>query len=511
MTKQKFISFILLKLFLFVFSSTTYTQTYFNKEFRNNITYQTLGSSINDIADTNGYMVIANIPTTMNTSLYLIKLDKYGDTVWTKIFGNNLLLEYASLGKMINIGDTNFVFVGTTFTDSLTQTADSSKISFCKVDLDGNILERKYYGDNNKLSYGNDVQQTSDGGFIITGWTTGWGNTIVNSSYLLKVDALGNEQWHKIYGGGSSTNQREAFSVDLTDDNGYIFSGSFYQGLATRQDINVIKTDSLGNVIWNKIYGTVEDDGYGYITKYGTTDDYILVSAIDIAPGNILDDFQAYIARIKGTDGGIVWADTFGIINNSNNDGFVSNVIILGNGDIIGIGSTHFPSSGGGLDTWLVKYGGNGNRLWQRTFNKYGGNNQHYFWDVQPTFDKGFIICGDLTNLSLSEKNLWVLKLDSMGCEIANCSVGVYESPQPPNGEFFVYPNPTNGIVTIQYNATTFTNSTFKLFDVMGKEMLNKKIESNHTQLDVGQYPKGIYFYQTIHQKQQISGKLIIQ
>ncbi|OFY96842.1 MAG: hypothetical protein A3K10_08680 [Bacteroidetes bacterium RIFCSPLOWO2_12_FULL_31_6] len=519
MNRYSYISIVLLVISLLFSIYNIQAQTYFDKEFKNNLTYQTLGSSIYSLTDTNGYMVVGNIPTSSNTSLYLIRLNMYGDTVWSKIFGNNLLLEYSGLGKMISIGDTNFIFTGTTFTDSLTQTADSSMISLCKVDLNGTVLWQKYYGDSNKLSYGNDIQQTSDGGFIVTGWTTGWGNTIYNSSFLLKVDALGNDEWHKIYGGGSSTNQRDALSVDLTDNNGYMLSGRFYQGLATRYDINVIKTDSLGNIIWNKTYGTVEDDNAGYISKYGDTGDYILTAAIDIAPGNILDDFQAYIARIKGTDGSIIWADTFGIVNNGTNDVFSSNPIILDNGDIVGIGGTHFSSSGGGVDAWLVKYDGNGNRLWQRTFNKYGSNNQHYFWDIQSTFDKGFVICGDLTNISIPEKNLWVLKLDSMGCEIANCSVGVEKEEIVLNSTVRVYPNPTIGIVTIQYDATIFTYSTFKLFDVMGKEMLNKKIKSNTTSIDVSSYPKGVYFYfirtetggQIIHQKQQISGKLIIQ
>lgn len=510
MRKMYFIFLVLFVTSLF-FTKTTSAQTYFNKEFGNDSSLTTLGSSIYSFSDTSGYLVFGNYSFSSKWYLKVVRLNINGDTLWSRSLGRYGFIQSVSIGKCISIGDTNFVFVGTTFTDSLTQTADSSKISFCKVDLDGNILERKYYGDNNKLSYGNDVQQTSDGGFIITGWTTGWGNTIVNSSYLLKVDAVGNEQWHKIYGGVSSTNQRGSYSVDLADNNGYLFSGSFYQGLATRQDINVIKTDSLGNVIWNKIYGTVEDDNGGAISRYGITGDYILMSAIDIAPGNILDDFQAYIARLNGGDGSIIWADTFGIINNGTNDMFESNPVILENGDIVGIGKTYFSSSGGGTDAWLVKYDGNGNRLWQRTFNKYGGNNQHYFWDVQPTVDNGFVICGDLTNLSLSEKNLWVLKLDSMGCEIANCSVGVEESLQPPKEEFIVHPNPTNSIVTIQYNATTFTNSTFKLFDIMGKEVLNKKIESNHTKLDVSQSQKGVYFYQIIRQEQQISGKLIIQ
>lgn len=501
--REKYFIFSVLIIVVLFFSKTSSAQTYFDKEFGNDSSLTTLGASILAFSDTSSFLVIGAYPYLNTWYLKVIRLDINGDTIWTKSLGTYEYIQEPSLGKCISIGDTNIVFVG----NIASGTTDSSKVVLYKIDVNGNLLWEYYFGDSNKKNVGTDLQQTPDGGFIITGWTTGWGNTIYTSSFLLKVDASGNEQWHKIYGGGSGTNQRDAFSVDLTDDNGYIFSGSFYQGLATRQDINVIKTDSLGNVIWNKIYGTAEDDGYGYITKYGVTNDYILASVIDIAPGNVLTDGQAYITRLNGTDGSIVWADTFGIADNVTYDGFSSNVIVLANGDIVGIGLTQVSS--GGIDTWLVKYDGNGNMLWKRTFNKNGGNNHHYFWDVQPTFDKGFIICGDLTNLSLSEKNLWVLKLDSMGCEIANCSVGVEESPQPPKGEFVVYPNPTNGIVTIQYDATTFTNSTFKLFDVMGKEILTKQIHSPYTKINVQHLAKGIYFYIVTNEKERYSGKLI--
>ncbi len=96
------------------------------------------------------------------------------------------------------------------------------------------------------------------------------------------------------------------------------------------------------------------------------------------------------------------------------------------------------------------------------------------------------------------------------GCEILNCSVGIEEEVVF-NEVVKVYPNPAKDVITIQINETTFTNSSFKLIDVMSKEVLNKKIESNTTLIDVSQYTKGVYFYQLINHKERFSGKLIIQ
>lgn len=488
------------------FTKTTSAQTYFNKEFGNDSSLTTLGSSIYSFSDTSGYLVFGNYSFSSKWYLKVVRLNINGDTLWSRSLGRYGFIQSVSIGKCISIGDTNLVFIGSISSG----TTDSSEVVLYKIDFDGNLLWEYYFGNSNKRNVANDIQQTSDGGFIITGWTTGWGNTMVNSSFLLKVDVLGNEQWHKIYGGGSSASDRSAYAVDLADNNGYIFSGSYYQGVANSRDINVIKTDSLGNVIWNKTYGTPENDDLGYITKYGISDDYILTSAIDIAPGNILLDGQAYIARLKGIDGSIVWADTFGIADNVTYDGFSSNMIGLANGDIVGIGLTQVSS--GGIDTWLVKYDGNGNMLWKRTFNKNGGNNHHYFWDVQPTTDNGFVICGDLTNFALSEQNMWVLKLDSMGCEIDNCSVGV-EDEIVLNSTVKVYPNPATNIAYIEFFsvAIEINTSTLKLYNLLGLEMVSLPVTSNLMQFDVSHLPSGIYIYQLSNQKESYSGKLIIQ
>ena len=109
MNRYSYISIVLLVISLLFSIYNIQAQTYFDKEFKNNLTYQTLGSSIYSLTDTNGYMVVGNIPTSSNTSLYLIRLNMYGDTVWSKIFCNNLLLEYSGLVKIIkNITRCNF-------------------------------------------------------------------------------------------------------------------------------------------------------------------------------------------------------------------------------------------------------------------------------------------------------------------------------------------------------------------------------------------------------------------
>jgi len=117
------------------------------------------------------------------------------------------------------------------------------------------VLWSKTYGGADEDCAYSVVIQTSDGGFVLVGstYTYGAGGS---DFWLVKTDNLGNMQWNKTYGG---TNEDYGFSVIQTFDNGYVIAGSTSSFGAGVYDFWLVKTDHLGNPIWNKTYG-----GAGY-------------------------------------------------------------------------------------------------------------------------------------------------------------------------------------------------------------------------------------------------------
>jgi len=97
----------------------------------------------------------------------------------------------------------------------------------------------------------NSVQQTSDGGYIIVGNTYSYGEGLENI-YLIKTNSLGDTVWTRTYGG---TDYNYGNSVQQTSDGGYIVAGNTDSYGAGGFDVYLIKTDASGNTTWTKTYG----------------------------------------------------------------------------------------------------------------------------------------------------------------------------------------------------------------------------------------------------------------
>jgi len=347
------------------------------------------GYSVSQTSD-GGYIIAGGTKSfgAGNGDVYLIKTDGNGNQIWQKTFGgSNYDLGYS----VSQTSDGGYIIAGWTYSFG----AGISDVYLIKTDGNGNQIWQKTFGGSN-WDLGCSVSQTSDGGYIIAGTSFGAG---ISDVYLIKTDGNGNQIWQKTFGGSYND---EGNSVSQTSDGGYIIAGTTESFVAGDYDVYLIKTDGNGNQIWQKTFGGGSWDGGNSVSQ--TSDGGYIIAGTTHSFGAGISD--VYLIKTD-RNGNQIWQKTFG---GSNYDGGYSVCQTSDGGYIIAGGIYSFGA--GGSDVYLIKTDGGGNQIWQKTF---GGSNYDGGYSVSPTSDGGYIIAGGTHSFGAGGSDVYLIKTDRNG------------------------------------------------------------------------------------------------
>ena len=173
---------------------------------------------------------------------WLLKFDSDGNKEWEQTYGGP---DYDFAETVQQTLDGGYIVAGHTQSFG----AGNYDIWIIKTDSQGEIEWEKIYGTTD-VEIVFSVLQTFDGGYIFAGYVH-LHETGCSGMLLLKTDSKGNQEWEKIYGASNCAN---AYSIQQTSDGGYIAAGDIHLSEERCYDFWLVKTDSYGNIEWDKTF-----------------------------------------------------------------------------------------------------------------------------------------------------------------------------------------------------------------------------------------------------------------
>ncbi|MFC1898097.1 T9SS type A sorting domain-containing protein [Candidatus Cloacimonadota bacterium] len=466
------------------------------------------------------------------------------DTLWTKTFGGD---HNDAATCVRQTSDGGFFVIGST--DPLGN--DMNDFWLIKTDEMGNLIwEAAFGGDQDDCPYIG--QQTMDGGYVVVGYTESFGNGL-RDFWLVKTDAEGNEEWNQTY--GTQLHDRAQF-LEQTSDGGYILTGGtgYFEG--SGQDIWLIKTDAVGTVEWEQTFGG-EGIEKAYTVHQETNGSYILTGyTTSFGNGNLdvwlikTDEFgnEIWSRTFGGTeidnayslqicpDGGYILAgitrsfgqgqddvwliktDSLGIeewnkVYGTEDTDFCYSVSLTNDGSYI-LGCSTNSTANSDFDVLAMKIDEFGNELWTV---KIGESSDDFSFYIEQTNDEGFVLAGRSNSFGNGDDDIYLIKLEPDEVDSENIL------DQPSGFKLWNYPNPFNPSTTINFETSSFHEfpqieiynlkgqmvKTFSSFQI--SQSLNQHIVWNGTNQSNNPVSSGIYYYKLNIPNSPINKMLLIK
>lgn len=323
----------------------------------------------------------------------LLQLDDDGNLLARIKFHRPLGSKYFKIVATDKLSNGNFIVCGNLQHEIL----DPNTVFLMMIGASGQLIWTKEYPERSYSAL--DVSIVSDSGFILTGYSTKAGRP--DSLFLLKTDSIGEIQWEQTYGDIKDTRGNQVIECR---NGGFSVIGRNKNGPGNQFDFWLVRTDSLGNLIWTRKYGDgTPDIGYAIVeTKNGG----FIIAGSGAFPGSsdgysdatvIKTDslgFPLWIKSYEGPDHGYAYA----IIPTSDNG-----YILCGQLN---------DSLTAGYTGYLCKISSNGQLIWSKSFRE---GAYVVLNSIVEAPDKGFAISGYIKKYTNSYAAVYVLRTDSLG------------------------------------------------------------------------------------------------
>lgn len=413
-----------------------------------------IGSVDNDYAgiqqelSDGGYLLggSTQLPEREYPDFYIIRTDKYGEVLWTHSYGDEVLSE--SISRLKQNTDGSYIVYGTkqTFKNG------PNDLYLAKLNSSRAVIWEKIFGGIEEESPAGFLE-TSDGGFLLLATSRSFATS--TQIYLIKVDQNGNKVWEKNYGG---TGGDAGKAIIPTADGNYLILATTSSKGVGNFDVELIKINSNGEVIWDKTYGGTDWDEGTYVIQI--SDGSFIVSGYSLS--YTVSGGHDWMLLKFNSDGDFVWRKMFG----GPYQDYANSVREANDGFVIG-GTLMLQIQPRSLsDLLVIKTDFDGNEIWRKQF---GGLENENGGSIYINSDGNYIISGSSESYS-SKSDILFININSSG-EITSIKQTKNEFPT----DIILYqnyPNPFNNQTKITYKLNKPVNIELSIRNILGQTIL---------------------------------------
>ena len=362
-----------------VLTSVSRAQTYFQKIYGGNLSEE-MHSMIR--SRDGGFIMVGSTESfgqgnLGSTDAYIVKTDSNGEVKWSKTLGIQTADDAFWIEPTL---DSSYIICG-----GASDNMYYSGVIVAKISESGNILWQKVI-EKDQAEFGYCIRQTTDGGFIIAAQT----QTPADGDFLLiKTDGNGNVQWSKQM--GSTPSSEVPFYVMQTSDHGYLISGTSRYGFYWLH-MYTVKTDSTGNLEWEKAYNTFPFFSKCSVSKVIATSD----GGYLIAGGSTRNQPLSDIILLKlDSAGTIQWTKAYG----GGDAEYCGSILQNSNGDYVVCGESASSSGTGYYDALVMLIDSTGHLIKSSLFGSPNGDDG--FVSVIALNDGGYMLGGNTSSYNV--------------------------------------------------------------------------------------------------------------